>query len=290
MSKAATSLIQTGLRDAGFSPGVIDGFYGPKTANAAQAWLLRGRIGPDTAVALIQSGLRDLGYAPGAIDGRFGPKTNSAAQAWLMARGVSARAVLLPTTSSMIYQGSARYPVEEICVHTSATLPDWMEASSIQAQRAEIRRWHVSPKPIGEGWNDIGYHHLVFRKGATIAGRAETVIGAGVRNHNQGVIHTLTLTIRLPGTEPRWALRAATPEGESRSTVTAAMMPPTTQLRSGWPGARSVAGMPGRMAAAAIGIFTASPAPAIPRSHSDISGQTASILPMARRSETPSTA
>lgn len=189
MSKAAISLIQTGLRDAGFSPGVIDGFYGPKTANAAQSWLLRGGIGPGTAVALIQSGLRDLGFAPGAIDGRFGAKTSSAAQAWLMARGVPARAVLVPTTSSMIHQGGARHPVDEICIHCSATLPDWWEGSSIQAQRAEIRRWHVSPPPIGEGWNDIGYHHLVFRKGATLAGRAETVVGAGVRNHNQGVIH-----------------------------------------------------------------------------------------------------
>ena len=189
MSKAAISLIQTGLRDAGFSPGLIDGFYGPKTANAAQAWLLRGGIGPGTAVALIQSGLRDLGFAPGAIDGRFGAKTSSAAQAWLMARGVPARAILRPETSSMVYQGSARHPVDEICIHCSATLPDWMAGFSIQAQRAEIRRWHVSPPPIGEGWSDIGYHHLVDRKGATIAGRAENVIGAGVKNHNAGVIH-----------------------------------------------------------------------------------------------------
>ena len=184
MSKAAISLIQAGLRDAGFSPGVIDGFYGPKTNNAAQAWLLRNGIGPVMAVALIQSGLRDLGYAPGAIDGRFGPKTNAAAQAWLMARGVAAAATLPPATSSVIYQGSAKYPVDEICIHCSATRPDWMGGRSIQDKRAEIKRWHLA-----NGWKDIGYHHLIDRDGKSLAGRAENVIGAGVVRHNNGVIH-----------------------------------------------------------------------------------------------------
>lgn len=39
MTKAATSLIQTGLRDAGYSPGVIDGLFGAKTKAAALAWI-----------------------------------------------------------------------------------------------------------------------------------------------------------------------------------------------------------------------------------------------------------
>lgn len=184
MSKAAISLIQTGLRDAGFSPGVIDGFFGPKTAAAAEAWLLRRGLGTRAAVALVQSGLRDLGYDPGPVDGLFGPKTNAAAQTWLLARGAAAASALIPETSQMIFQGSKRYPVEEICIHCSATRPDWMTAYPLQAKRAEIRRWHLA-----NGWNDIGYHHLIDRTGSTITGRAENVIGAGVVGRNNGVIH-----------------------------------------------------------------------------------------------------
>lgn len=39
MSKAATSLIQTGLRDLGYEPGPIDGVFGGLTRAAAQSWL-----------------------------------------------------------------------------------------------------------------------------------------------------------------------------------------------------------------------------------------------------------
>jgi peptidoglycan hydrolase-like protein with peptidoglycan-binding domain len=39
MSKAALALIQTGLRDLGYSPGPLDGIYGARTRTAVQAWL-----------------------------------------------------------------------------------------------------------------------------------------------------------------------------------------------------------------------------------------------------------
>lgn len=42
MSKAAISLIQTGLRDLGYDPGQIDGVFGGKTGGAAQSWLAAG--------------------------------------------------------------------------------------------------------------------------------------------------------------------------------------------------------------------------------------------------------
>lgn len=42
MSKAAISAIQTGLRDLGYTPGAIDGIFGPRTRAAAAAWLERG--------------------------------------------------------------------------------------------------------------------------------------------------------------------------------------------------------------------------------------------------------
>jgi peptidoglycan hydrolase-like protein with peptidoglycan-binding domain len=141
---------------------------------------------PKAATALIQSGLTGLGYPLGAIDGDFGPLTRRAGEAWLRAGGVPATPVapLAPETSDLIYQGSARYPVREIVLHCSATPPDWMAKVPLQDQRAEIRRWHLA-----NGWSDIGYHWLIGRDGTVLAGRPETVIGAGVLGHNSGVIH-----------------------------------------------------------------------------------------------------
>lgn len=42
MSKTATALIQTGLRDLGYTPGPVDGLFGQKTRAAALAWLDKG--------------------------------------------------------------------------------------------------------------------------------------------------------------------------------------------------------------------------------------------------------
>ena len=141
------------------------------------------------AISLIQTGLRDLGYAPGAVDGLFGPKTNAAAQNWLLARGAAATATVAPETSEVIYQGSARYPVDEIIVHCSATRPDWMAGATLAAQVAEIRRWHTTPEAQGgRGWKDIGYHWIIGRDGKVAQGRSEKVIGAHVIDHNRGTI------------------------------------------------------------------------------------------------------
>jgi hypothetical protein len=84
-----------------------------------------------------------------------------------------------------LYQGSARYAVDEIVVHCSATRPDWMAGRPLAAKVAEIRRWHVQ----GNKWRDIGYHWIIDRNGAVAPGRPETVIGSGVKGHNNGVIH-----------------------------------------------------------------------------------------------------
>ncbi len=65
------------------------------------------------AISLIQTGLRDLGYSPGAIDGLYGAKTAAAAHSWLLARGAASTSVLRPSTSTLIYQGKARYPPVE---------------------------------------------------------------------------------------------------------------------------------------------------------------------------------
>ena len=89
----------------------------------------------------------------------------------------------------MILQGSRGYPVQEICLHVSATRPDWMATSTFQARFLEIRRWHIQDN----GWKDIGYHWVIDRDGSILPGRKENVIGAGVKNHNNGVIHIVAL-------------------------------------------------------------------------------------------------
>lgn len=140
------------------------------------------------AITLIQRGLAGLGYDPGKADGLYGPKTGAAAATWVKADGKAAGAAapppLKPETTSVIYQGSARYPVREVIIHCSATTPDWMARATLAEKRAEIRRWHMMDK----GWKDIGYHWLIDRDGKMTPGRLETVIGAHVEGHNAGTI------------------------------------------------------------------------------------------------------
>ena len=133
----------------------------------------------------IQSGLAGLGYTPGPADGIAGPRTLAAAREALANGLRPVGAAIPPETSSIIHQGNARYPVTEIALHCSATVPDWMDGDGLHRQKAEIRRWHMEDRK----WRDIGYHWLVGRSGDLLAGRAETEIGAGIEGHNRGVIH-----------------------------------------------------------------------------------------------------
>lgn len=134
------------------------------------------------SIRSIQTGLNALGYSPGAIDGIDGPRTRATAVRWGQGAPIVAQDVQ-PTTSAMLYQGSARYPVREVIVHCSATRPEWMDGDGIDAQVAEIRRWHQE-----QGWSDIGYHWIIGRSGELRPGRRETVIGAHVLERNRGTI------------------------------------------------------------------------------------------------------
>ena len=48
----------------------------------------------------------------------------------------------------------------------------------------DIRKWHTAPPPKGNGWSDIGYHYLIYLDGAVVHGRAESEVGAHVKNYN----------------------------------------------------------------------------------------------------------
>jgi hypothetical protein len=139
------------------------------------------------ALKALQMALARLGYYTGAIDGIFCHRTDAALKA-VVAEGGAIRNLKPAATGPagpMIFQGSARYPLDEIVIHCAATASDWMRGQPLADKRKEIDRWHREDR----GWRKIGYHHLIDRDGATLPGRAENEIGAGVEGHNRGVIH-----------------------------------------------------------------------------------------------------
>ena len=138
------------------------------------------------ALRLIQCGLEGLGHGPGPLDGRWGARTRGALERLLAANASHGPAALAPPSAGMrpIRQGTAGHPVREIVLHCAATRPDWMAGRSFPDLVAEIRRWHVQ----GNGWRDVGYHHVIGRGGEHGVGRPETAIGAHVIGHNAGTI------------------------------------------------------------------------------------------------------
>ena len=51
----------------------------------------------------------------------------------------------------------------------------------------EIRRWHTDPKPLGNGWSDIGYHFCIEVSGELKKGRSLYKSGAHTRGHNKEI-------------------------------------------------------------------------------------------------------
>lgn len=143
------------------------------------------------SLKLIQQGLQGLRYDVGPADDRWGPRTEKAMHACIANRGeavtFAAEPVAFAPGTPRLYQGSARYLVDEIVVHCADTRPEWMASAGLGAQVAEIRRWHMTDQD--KRWKDIGYQWIVGRDGSVLAGRAETAIGAGVKDHNRGVVH-----------------------------------------------------------------------------------------------------
>lgn len=128
----------------------------------------RGSIGD--AVRQIQ---RALGVA---VDGCFGKKTENAVMAYQKAHGLKADGIVGPETWARLintkYKRSRR-TIKEIIVHCTDTpegRPHTVE---------DIRRWHKE-----RGWNDIGYHYVVYLDGSIHEGRDVDKIGAHCSGHN----------------------------------------------------------------------------------------------------------
>jgi N-acetylmuramoyl-L-alanine amidase len=65
--------------------------------------------------------------------------------------------------------------IDYIVVHCTDTIEgvDW--------KIDDVRSWHVN----GNGWDDIGYHYLIYLDGTVVPGRAESVVGAHVKGYNE---------------------------------------------------------------------------------------------------------
>ena len=98
--------------------------------------------------------------------------------------------------SAKIVQGAQGYRISEICLHTSATSAAWRPGKTVTQMRAEIRDWHMHPKPPKTPWKDIGYHFVVAPDDSIAEGRKMSVIGAGVEGRNRGVIHICMVPLR----------------------------------------------------------------------------------------------
>jgi N-acetyl-anhydromuramyl-L-alanine amidase AmpD len=69
--------------------------------------------------------------------------------------------------------------LNKIIIHCTAT----DETQDINID--DVRRWHTDPKPVGNGWSDIGYHYLITRDGAIQEGRFIEKMGAHAKGHNE---------------------------------------------------------------------------------------------------------
>lgn len=72
--------------------------------------------------------------------------------------------------------------IDKIIIHCSAT------PASMDIGVEEIKKWHTDPKPIGNGWSDIGYHDIIRRDGTAQEGRPLSISGAHTRGQNKDSI------------------------------------------------------------------------------------------------------
>ena len=124
-SRAVRSL-QTKLTAGGFTPGPVDGRFGPMTRTAVQRFqqadglAVDGIVGPhtrrglaaggllpgagsmepagSTAVKRLQRRLKRSGFSPGAADGRYGPRTAAAVKRFQHARHLAATGIASAAT------------------------------------------------------------------------------------------------------------------------------------------------------------------------------------------------
>lgn len=111
-------------------------------------------------------------------DGIFGHVTEQAVIAYQKAHGLIADGIVgaktwaaLQATTPLVKK--SRRTINEIIVHCSAT------AEGKDYTVADITRWHLA-----RGFNNIGYHYVVYRDGSIHNGRDVNNSGAHCTGHN----------------------------------------------------------------------------------------------------------
>lgn len=133
--------------------------------------LIRGCRGND--VKLLQNALHVL------PDGIFGELTQEAVKDFQKANGLTVDGVVGPATWSKLITGGDAVPkrscrnIKEIIIHCS----DTREGQDFTVE--DIRKWHKA-----RGFNDIGYHYVIYRDGTVALGRDVNIAGAHCTGHN----------------------------------------------------------------------------------------------------------
>jgi N-acetylmuramoyl-L-alanine amidase len=124
-------------------------------------------------------------------DGVFGKLTEESVKSWQLAHGLIPDGIVgVKTLAKMFPQvlglKKSKRRIDLILVHCTATA----EGKDFTVE--DIRRWHTTPKPKGNGWSDIGYHYVIYRDGTIHEGRSVDISGAhceGWNAHSIGVVY-----------------------------------------------------------------------------------------------------
>lgn len=130
-------------------------------------------------VVLLQKALTRVGL-PVYHDGVFGPITEEAVMAYQRKMGLKVDGIVGAATWAALIPFTitkSKRNIKEIIVHCSDT-PEGRHHTV-----ADIRTWHKA-----KGWNDIGYHYVVYIDGSIHNGRSVDISGAHCSGHNSNSI------------------------------------------------------------------------------------------------------
>ena len=130
-------------------------------------------------VVILQKALTRVGL-PVYHDGLFGPITEEAVMAYQRKMGLKVDGIVGAATWAALIPFTitkSKRNIKEIIVHCSDT-PEGRHHTV-----ADIRTWHKA-----KGWNDIGYHYVVYIDGSIHNGRSVDIGGAHCSGHNSNSI------------------------------------------------------------------------------------------------------